>query len=184
MSEEGATQTGDADNGLSGTDPSEHVLCYLTCPQDAAEAYVGALMLTDGRARPLHFGYVSPIKPTAMQRLLYGPSLREHVLIDVIARKLLQAMPQVPEVVFVDAEELLNARRLISSPMAFLASKDDSKGEHATLSSLVYRTQDNTDDRDRVGPIISVLESEIDLIEPFTRMLEALKEATKTGGKY
>lgn len=40
---------------LVGKEPSEFILGYLTCPQDAAKAFLGALMLTDFRARPLHF---------------------------------------------------------------------------------------------------------------------------------
>ena len=53
-------------------DSSEMALCYLTCPQDAANAYLGALMVTDYRARPLHFAFVSPIRPTRIQKILYG----------------------------------------------------------------------------------------------------------------
>ena len=174
---------GEVEDKATGTDPSEYVLCYLTCPQDASDAFVGALMLTDGRARPLHFGYVSPIKPTAIQRILYGPTLREHIKIDVIVSKLFQGMPQVPQVVFVDSQELLTARRLISSPLAHLARKEGVKDESTSLSALVYETNENTHDRDAVGSMIALLESRIDLIEPFGRMIEAFKEAMKAGGK-
>jgi len=174
---------GEVEDKGTAPDPTEHVVCYLTCPQDASGAFLGALMLTDGRARPLHFGYVSPIKPTGIQRLLYGPTLREHVRIDVIASKLFQGMPQVPQVVFVDSQELLSARRLISSPLAYLARKEGRKDESASLSTLVYETNENTDDRDAIGGVIALLESQVNLIEPFGRMIEALKEAMKAGGK-
>jgi hypothetical protein len=183
MTDNGNTGADEVEDKPTETDPSEYVLCYLTCPQDAAGAFVGALMLTDGRARPLHFGYVSPIKPTAIQRVIYGPTLREHVKIDVIASKLFKGMPQAPQVVFVDSQELLSARRLISSPLAHLARNESGKDESSSLSALVYATNENTHDRDTVGAMIALLESQIDLIEPFVRMIEALKEAMKAGGK-
>jgi hypothetical protein len=183
MSGNVVTDAGDVGDQPSSMDPSEYVLCYLTCPQDAAGAFLGALMLTDGRARPLHFGYVSPIKPTAIQRLLYGPTLREHVKIDVIANKLFQGMPQAPGVVFVDSEELMNARRLISSPLAHLRKKEGGANESSSLSALIYETNENTRDRDAVGGLVNLLEAQIDLTEPFARMIEALKEAVKAGGK-
>lgn len=183
MTSNGDRVAGDVGDEATGPDPSEYVLCYLTCPQDASGAFLGALMLTDGRARPLHFGYVPLIKPTAIQRLLYGSTLREHVKIDVIASKLFQGMPQAPQAVFVDSQELLSARRLISSPLAHLARKESEKDDPSSLSALVYETNDNTLDRDAVGDMIALLESQIDLIEPFGRLTEALKEVMKTGGK-
>lgn len=175
-------EAGSTEHVGTGKDPSEYVLCYLTCPQAGSDAFAGALMLTDARTRPLHFGYVSPIKPTAIQRLLYGPTLREHVKIDVIVDKLLQGVPQAPDVVFVDNKELLTARRICTWPIAYLAKRQG--GEDATnLSALVYETNEGTDDRDVVGSVVSVLESQIDLIEPFGRMMEALKEAVKARSK-
>jgi len=172
----------DAADSAATKDPDEHVLCYLVCPQDASGAFVGALMLTDGRARPLHFGYVARIKPTPIQRVLYGPTLREHVKIDVIARKLFQGIPQAPDVVFVDSEELLSARRLTSAPLAYLSKRKGEQDDPASLSALVYKTDESTEDRDGVGNVIALLESQIDLVEPFERMIEALKETMKAEG--
>jgi len=167
----------------AGGDPSSCVLCYLICPQDASGAFVGALMLTDGRTRPLHFGYVSPIKPTAMQRLLYGPTLREHLKIDVIANKLFDGLPQVPDVTFVDSSELLCARRLSAAPLALLARRDPGTAGSPNLSTVVYDTNDNADDREAIGSLIARLEPQVDLVEPFARMIEVLKEAIKVGRK-
>ena len=59
-----------AANDYTDGEPSDAILGYLACPQDAASGFIGALLITDARSRPLHFAYVSPIRPTAMQRLL------------------------------------------------------------------------------------------------------------------
>lgn len=168
---------------VTAKESNEYVLCYLSCPQDASNAFLGSLMLTDSRTRPLHFGFVSPVRPTAVQRLLYGPTLLEHVKIDVIAYKLFQGLPRRPDAVFVDSRDLLAARRLAPCPMAYLAKKDGGETDPTSLSALIYDTDQETNDQEIVGQIIASLESVVDLVEPFTRMIEALKEAVKGGTK-
>lgn len=155
------------------------VLSYFICPRDAAGAFVGALMVTDNRLRPLHFAFVSPIRPTKIQRILYGPTLEEHVRVDVIGNKLLTDLPVVPDILLVETEELVAIRRVAGLPTAFLtrAEFDPSAGN---LSSLRYDTGANVDDQDVVGQVLASLEMKVDLVEPFQRMREALKEAIKS----
>ena len=116
-----------ADGGYTENEPqilgkklSELTLCYLTCPQDSANAFLGALMITDFRARPIHFSFVSPVRPTAIQKILFGSTLNSHVKIDVIAEKLLKNIPRVPDVLFVDDMEILAAKQIIKKPTACL----------------------------------------------------------------
>ncbi|MFH1110836.1 MAG: hypothetical protein V1790_16810 [Planctomycetota bacterium] len=93
-------------------------LCYVSCSKDSGNAFVGAALVTDHRTRPLEFCYIAPIRPTAMQRLLYGRTLDEHVNVDVIAKRLLEGLSRVSDIIFVDSEVLLEARRLCSVPVA------------------------------------------------------------------
>jgi hypothetical protein len=164
----------------TAVDPTNLTLCYLTCPQDAAGAFLGALLVTDYRTRPLHFSFVSPIRPTKTQRILYGRTLDEHVKIDVVAQKLLKDLPSVPNVLFVDALELIAARRITQIPTAFLNKQTDSKIEPGKLTTLQYDTGQNIGDQEPVGRILATLETLVDLVEPFARMREALKEAIKS----
>lgn len=162
-----------------GKDTCDLVLCYLTCPQDSAKAFVGAIMLTDYRARPLYFACVSPVRPTKMQRMLYGPTLTEHLKVDVIGTKLLGTVPQVPDVLFVDAPDLIVMRRVAEFPTAFLEKNEKADPGSGTLSTLRYDTGSNTADDEVIGQIMATLESYVDLVEPFARMTEALKEVQK-----
>jgi len=157
------------------------ILSYFICPQDAAGGYLGALMLTDSRARPLHFSFVSPIRPTKIQRILYGPTLEEHLKVDVISKKLLKDLPYGPDVLLVDTEELVTVRRVAQVPTAFLTKPDEDEVEPGRLTALRYDTDGNIEDQEAVGQILASLETMIDLVEPFDRMREALKEAIKTG---
>jgi len=171
---------GDAEStDKAAIDPSELILCYLTSPQDAANGFLGSIMVTDYRARPLHFAFVSPIRPTKIQRILYGSTLEEHVKIDVIGEKLLKDLPFCPDVLFVDTKELLALRRTVEMPTAFLSKSIGSKDDPGRLTTLEYDTGSNLDDQDIVGRVLASLESYVDLVEPFARMREALKEAIK-----
>jgi hypothetical protein len=166
-------------NETSGTDAKDWTIAYLACPQDAANGFAGAVLLTDARARPIHFAYVTPIRPTRMQRLLYGSTLDEHVKVDVIASKLFQGAPHQPHVIFVETPDLLATRRITRLPTAFLSKAATTTQDAGNLSALRYDTGSNAEDQEQVGRIIAELESAFDLLEPFTRMRDALKEALK-----
>lgn len=160
-----------------GKAPAELILGFLSCPTLNSN-FVGAVLVTDSRGRPLDFAFVEPIRPSTMQKLLYGKTLDEHVRIDVIARKLLQGNSVRPDVVFVDTENLLVIRRIVDVPVAWLNSNDGSDTDD--LSTLTYRTNEAHDDEAVVGQLLSQLEGQVDFIEPFSRVTEALKEALKT----
>ena len=175
-----AAHNGYIDDGEPAQSENVTALSYLICPRDAAGGFVGALMVTDARLRPVHFAFVSPIRPTKIQRILYGPTLEEHLSVDVIGKKLLADLPVVPDVLLVDTPELTAVRRIAGVPTAFL-QKADSDPSGGNLSSLQYDTGGNVDDQDTVGQILASLEMQVDLVEPFQRMREALREAIKSG---
>ncbi|GMU84235.1 MAG: hypothetical protein AMXMBFR47_41050 [Planctomycetota bacterium] len=166
---------------VAGKPLPDLVLAFLSCPQDAARNYVGAVLVADYRARPLEFSYVSPVRPTVLQKILYGKTLQEHVLIDVIARKLMETNGRRPDVVFVNSRELLAARRIQQAPVAFLSRASEPASSGPRLSTLTYDTGDRKDDGEIVGEIVGHLELLIDLLEPFDRIQEALKETIKSG---
>lgn len=169
----------DEANDRVPVDPDAISLAYLSCPQDGAKGYLGALLLTDGRTRPLYFGYVAPVRPTVMQRILYGRTLDADVKLDVIARKLAKdGISKVPEILFVDAEDLLAARPIFNVPTARL-TRPEGKESGVTISTYQYDTGGHAEDAEAVGRVVAALEQTVDLLEPFQRLQEALKEALK-----
>jgi len=159
---------------------NDWILCYLVCATDQAGGYTGAILLTDNRARPIHFAYVIPLKPTAMQRILYGSTLDEHIKLDVIAQKLWQELPKRPNVVFVDQSDLIESRRITRVPTALIAKAPDMSSGSPSLSVIRYAVGPHKKDHDIVGEIVSALEG-TDLLEPFIRIRSALKESLKSG---
>lgn len=173
-----------AEGIVGGPEYGQHVLAFLIAPEAPGGGFTGALLVTDSRTRPLEFISAAPVKPTKIQTYLYGKTLREHATIDVIARKLLTSISHRPVVVFVDSEELLEVGRIVNVPVALLTfSGSIAVSGSKPLSQVKFKVSDASKEGEHtVGNLVGELEQTIDLLEPFTRTAEALKEALKTGG--
>ena len=172
----------------SSSMPSQHgvddaVLGYIIFAQDQSAAWTGAVMLTDSRTRPLHFAFATPVRPTPLQKLLYGTTLDEYVRIDVIGKKLIPDLPRVPDVMFVETADSRAIRRVTPFPVAILSKSQGESPNTGAFSGVVFSTGDSRDDHEIVAPLISAIDGSINLLEPFGRMREALKEALKTAQK-
>jgi len=84
-------------------------------------------------------------------------------------------------VLFVDAPDLILARRITGVPTAFIAKVSDSETNPSSLSYLRYDIGPQKKDEGLVGEIVVGLEGSCNLLEPFTRIREALKEGLKPG---
>ena len=95
---------------------------------DNGASYRGAILVTDDWGKPLEFRCTAPVKPTAVQRTLYGSTLMPHVLVALIGKPLIDALNEEPVAVLVSESMFLdlrhNARR--SHVRAFFRGWDDS----------------------------------------------------------
>ena len=163
---------------LFGKPISEFVIAYISCPQDSGRNYLGGILLTDSRTRPLEFAFVSPVKITVMQRLIHGRTLDEAITVDLVAKRLLTEATKRPDIIFVDSDILLELQRLTKTPVAKLFRETNSASQPTALSTVKFTTS-NTGKDGPVGNAVSTLEPFADLIEPFARMTEAIREALK-----
>ena len=83
-------------------------LGYLMVTRTAENEYVGGIMVTDPYAIPIEFKYSEPIKPTGLQKILYGNSIEKYILVDVIAKKLLQNIEEKPKFILIEEKDILN----------------------------------------------------------------------------
>jgi len=56
------------------------------------KGFVGALLITDDLGKPEEFRVTYPVKPTTLQRQLYGDSLIPHIGIELCGKPLYQAL--------------------------------------------------------------------------------------------
>lgn len=86
----------------------ETLIAYLIVIADEARAsYVGGIMVADGRGLPVEFRYTQPIRPSRLQRVLYGGALDGYVRRDVIATRLLRDLEHKPAGIVVREDTLL-----------------------------------------------------------------------------
>src|SRR3990172_13235474 len=83
---------------------------------DNGTAIRGGVIITDGETKPYEFRCTSPIRPTALQRVLYGDTLDEHIHIELVGIPLLKAAKEEPSLVIVRKPVLLNVRPKVSVP--------------------------------------------------------------------
>src|SRR5436190_8478216 len=90
----------------SQTSPS--LLGFLTVEKtEVDDGFIGAMMVTETHGFPLEFRATTPVKPTAVQRVLYGASLEEFVSIELVGRRLLKDCQRKPPIVLVPKATLL-----------------------------------------------------------------------------
>ena len=60
---------------------------YETSPRDG---YLGAILITDLQGVPQEFRCTHPVKPTALQKPLYGNTLEPYIAVDLCGIPLIQ----------------------------------------------------------------------------------------------
>ncbi|XZE44648.1 hypothetical protein SH467x_004261 [Pirellulaceae bacterium SH467] len=166
-------------------------LGFLTVRKHAAHGYFGGLLVLNHLARPLEFHCTLPVMTTRAQQILYGSTLDEFVCGEQIARALVLKAKSAPSVLFTDTPASLSLRHIHSLPIAAIdgswhrGSSTFSQphldradlqaaelGGHKLLVLPEYHK-----DLESFANIFQSHEPNIDLIEPFGRIEEALREA-------
>ena len=105
-----------ADQGKASV-PTPDRIAFITMHEVEKDVFRGAALVTDGRSKPVEFRCTSPIQPNAVQRTLYGKSLRPHMALDLSGLPLLKSLKESAQIVMVDHEDLLELRRFVSVPV-------------------------------------------------------------------
>lgn len=130
----------------------------------------GGVLVTDKETRPYEFRVTSPIKPTKLQKLLYGASLDEYIYGQLVGLPLLKHVKEKVALAICIREQLLAARPDLEFPLVVLkkSSRDDSivaqphpsfPGEQAHAELIIYE-----------------MLQRYDLGEPFHRLKLAVSE--------
>lgn len=161
---------------------------------------IGALLVTDDLGKPEEFRVTYPVKPTVIQRQLYGDSLLTHVGVDLCGLPLIEALKQRPQLIVVSNPAFLSMAGLVPSHIVYL--------ERAG-ASLVVNTADNnsvariSSDTGRFQPISVHLPHSyndakrtettrqleqffrgFDLLEPFDRITIALRTLQESDERF
>jgi len=107
---------------------------------DDGESYRGAILVTDEWGKPLEFRCTAPVRPTKLQRTLYGKSLLPHILTELIGAPLISSVREKPQFILICDEAYFDVRHKVSSPVIRVASPSRAPTdapERAVSSSVI-----------------------------------------------
>ncbi len=163
-------------------------LGFLSVVRDTESSRIGGLLLINASSRPLEFHCTAPVKPNRAQEILYGPTLDEYLCGEQIGHALHAEIKVGLDLLLTDVPEMLVLRHLIPQPLILVGgeSKESDADASETLPQLVHIQRNGVviatrfeyeQDLARAGELLDSLGTSLDLLEPFTRIHEAIQEA-------
>ncbi|QEG32883.1 hypothetical protein Pr1d_01440 [Bythopirellula goksoeyrii] len=160
---------------------------FVTALEDENHGYFGGYLVLSSLGRPLEFHCSTPVQPNQAQRILYGATLRDYVLADLIGQTLL-AKSQLPvQAVLTDQREMLGLSLLCDETIACVepAGCNDAQAEASSGPLLVLSdyqlvgTPSCVWQPEAFQTLLLSLISHVDLMEPFERIRAAIREAQR-----
>ena len=130
---------------------------FLTTVASASHGVFGGYLLVDEVGRPLEFHCTAPVRVSRAQEILYGPTLHGELHGRRIGGSLVAAAGVRPRLVLVESPQMMRVQGETDLPVAVVDPVEPL--------------------RERFGSLLP----EIDLLEPFERIREAIAEAQRHG---
>jgi hypothetical protein len=174
---------------MSDQAPSESRLAFVDISVFDDGSIRGGVLVTDMETRPYEFRVTTPVKPTSMQRVLYGKTLPEFVYGELISFPLVKAIKEEISLVIAKNENLLVMRPKLSVPVVIITKttgsiKSGQTGE--TIGTFSFRAHPSyAGEADWARTLLNNLIERHDPFEPFERLKVAMDEVhkEKIGGK-
>jgi len=143
----------------------------------------GGVLVTDLETRPYEFRVTTPVKPTALQQVLYGKTLSEYVYGELISFPLVKAVKEKIGLVITKNENLLIMRPKISIPVVVI-NKDSNgikKGKSGDpIGVFTFKPHPSySGESDWARTLLNDLIERHDPFEPFERLKVAMSEVHK-----
>jgi len=174
-------------------------LAYLLASAIEDESWTGGLLVTDQRGLPVDFRYIEPIRPSKIQKLIYGGALKRYLLLDAIAGTLLKASNSKADFVFTDEPLLLELDG--DGPGKFVVIENGNGhplqevgewqgdepgkismqvGASGPPATLIFKAGDETG-TEKIASKLADLANDLNFTEPLGRVSEALNEICRNG---
>ena len=161
-------------------------IAYYTVVEDERTGWTGGLLLLNGGGRPLEFQCTLPVRPTRAHEILFGVTLRDHLIGEVIGPLLVQKCRTPISLLCCDQPEAMKVESCLPCPVALVeeAAVDDEgpftddlmigTSRHMLAGSTLRFPMEQAEKAEK---LISDLGDLPDTIEPFDRIRDAIKEA-------
>ena len=159
---------------------------YYTVVQDDRMGWTGGLLVLNSRGRPLEFQCTLPVRPSKAHEILYGPTLRAHLIGEIIGGLLLKKARTPLTLLCCDQAEALSLENLVDLPVALVGEAAERDEGPVTAESLsgsqsvefagthLWVGMEHTE---KVAALADAFQDIPDGVEPFDRIREAIKEA-------
>jgi hypothetical protein len=175
---------------------------YLTV--DSRENYFrGAALVTDSRGIPTDFRYTEPVRPTRLERILYGSALDIYLKEDIILDNLISAVETKPSLWLLENEDLIGpVQKLSRLPAIAVEASARSPLEQSgqcepTAEEGVFMLQadnisaplrltlspENAPKISQFARVLTASAEEMELMEPFSRIARALEAVFESESK-
>jgi hypothetical protein len=140
----------------------------------------GGILTTDIETRPFEFRVTSPIKPTQVQQILYGASLKDYVYGELVCAPLVKATKEKLSLVLTKENFLISMRPLVSTPVILI--RPNSAQASDGIRSVSFSSHRNFQNELAFAQtILTPVLQKHDLLEPFERLRLALNEVHRVG---
>ncbi len=140
----------------------------------------GGILTTDIETRPFEFRVTSPIKPTQVQQILYGASLKDYVYGELICAPLVKATKEKLSMVLTKDNYLIAIRPLVPAPVIFIHSSGTQTGDG--IKPVTFSSHRNfQNELAAAQTILTPIMQKHDLLEPFERLRLAIHEVNRVG---
>lgn len=180
------------------------VIGYLSLLKTlTGDGYLGAILVTDGLGTPLEFRCTHSVKPTAIQKPLYGNALEPYVGVRLCGVPLIQALENKPKLVVVQEGYLLGVRPEIECPAIHVRLAGEAiEVTTAGSESKAPRSQRIDSPSGRFQPVVLAVNEHfpddlaaasqiagevflnVDILEPFARVAKAIEVLAKQDPKF
>jgi hypothetical protein len=162
---------------------------YTVIAKSEEQWLLGALLITDDLGKPEEFRVTYPVRPSQIQRQLYGESLIPHVAIDLCGKPLLQALRKQPDLMVITSKSALPLADYVKGHLILVESAGETLVLQGHDAKEQFRDQKihspsgrfqpinlafppqylEADRRDAAAKAAKAFEG-VDLLEPFKRI--------------
>ena len=162
-------------------------LGFLETMEVEGRGHIGGLLVTNQHGRPLEFQCTTPVKPNRAQEILYGATLREWLLGELIASTLVDRVSIKPDLILTSDPGILELRNHTNIPVACTICST-SPGDSAEHDGVAIRIgthhlrchAGHREDSEMISRQRHLIPDQADLGEPLERVRDALAETVRT----
>lgn len=159
---------------------------FLTVIEHADHGLFGGYLVLNVNGRPLEFHCTAPVKANRAQEILYGASLKPFLYGEQIGQTLFSKGKVEPLLVCTDSEPILAVRDFIAPPVTLVQTAAAACEVNIKLRTFTIGknrlavSSERPVDEQKVIDAWQPHDGNLDLLEPFARIRDAIEEAQRS----